>query len=144
MWRIRLVTLALGALAAGSAVYWALKWSNRSAPAPQSLSVSQPQSSNTQRIAVLLGAQASPQAAKAPSLAQSTFKLLGVIRVGRQGQGSALISTQGKPAKPVRVGDEVDRGLVLQSVGKRSAELGSDLNSPPSVTLELPLLAGQT
>jgi general secretion pathway protein C len=144
LWRVRLVTLLLAALAAGSAVFWALKWSNQSAPAAPTASAGGADNTNTQSIALLLGAQSSAPAPKAQVLAQATYKLLGVISVGRQGQGSALISQQGKPAKPVRVGDEVGEGLMLQSVHPRRVELGSDLNSPPSITLELPLRAGQT
>lgn len=144
VWPARLVTLLLAALTTGSATYWSLKWVNQAMPARDSLRAASTERSSTQRLAQLLGAQTSPGPQKIEVLAQATYRLLGVIQVGRQGRGSALISQQGKPAKPVRVGEAVGEGLILQAVHQRRAEIGVDLKSPPSITLELPLLAGQS
>ena len=53
--------------------------------------------------------------------------------------GAALISVDGQAAKPVRVGNPVDGGLVLQSVSARRAVLASSPDAPAEITLELPL-----
>jgi general secretion pathway protein C len=51
-----------------------------------------------------------------------------------------VISVDGKPARPYRVGSFVDDGLVLQSVHGRQAVIASALGDGPAVTLELPPL----
>jgi general secretion pathway protein C len=56
------------------------------------------------------------------------------------GQGLALIAVDGKPAKPYAVGARLDSDLVLQSVGLRTAAIGS-AQGTRSVLLELPALA---
>lgn len=142
-WSTRIVTLLLAGMVAGSAVFWLLKWSATTSPMRTPIDVTGVLNSDSTRIARLLGVQPSGPLETSTPLAQATYKLMGVISVGRQGQGSALISAQAKPAKPYRVGDEVSSGLVLQAVSARTVSLGSDLNTPPSITLELPLLAGQ-
>jgi general secretion pathway protein C len=68
----------------------------------------------------------------------SRFTLLGVVAES-DGGGAALISVDGKPPKPYRVGAALDEGLVLQSVQARRAAIGASMQSPPAVTLELPL-----
>jgi general secretion pathway protein C len=65
--------------------------------------------------------------------------LVGVVATRAHG-GAALISIDGKPPKPFRVGAPVDEGLVLQSVDARGAILAASAEAPPAVTLELPLL----
>ncbi len=142
-WSTRIVTLLLASMVAGSAVFWILKWSATASPARTPLDVTGTLDGDSSRIARLLGVKNIGPMVTSNPLVQATYKLLGVVSVGRKGQGSALISEQAKPAKPYRVGDEVSPGLVLQSVSVRSVSLGADLNKPPSITLELPLLAGQ-
>lgn len=68
------------------------------------------------------------------------FVLAGVV-AGIGGAGIALISVDGKAAKPFRVGASVDGRLILQSVRGRRALLGSSAEAPPEVTLELPATA---
>jgi general secretion pathway protein C len=53
--------------------------------------------------------------------------------------GLALIAVDGKPAKAFAVGSRLDDGLVLQSVGHRSASIGP-AQGDRSVLLELPAL----
>ena len=65
------------------------------------------------------------------------LKLTGVV-AGRASRGYALISVDGKPARPFGVGSQVTDTLVLRSVAVRSAALGPDRTAPASVTLELP------
>lgn len=144
LWRLRLTTLLLAALAAASAVYWALKWSEPSvSPRPSSLPLPAP-AIDSARVAQLLGASgaATPAATQPTGNALGKFKLLGVIAQGRAGaRGSALISIDGEKAKPYRVGDRLGDALVLHSVSARSVALAPDLQSPPSLTLELPPLS---
>jgi general secretion pathway protein C len=88
-------------------------------------------------VARLLGASpAAVAAAPAASLA-SRFALVGVV-ASRSHKGAALISVDGKPAKPFRIGSAVDDRLILQSVESRRAILAESADGPAVVTLELP------
>jgi general secretion pathway protein C len=84
------------------------------------------------------GEVAAPVAAAAPS-ASSRFVLMGVVADTSSG-GAALISVDGKPARPFRVGASVDGRLVVQSVTGRKASLAADPSAPAEVVLELPPL----
>ena len=86
----------------------------------------------------LPGAASAAQGA-VPASAASRFKLSGVVANRVQG-GYALISVDGKAAKPYRVGAPVDDALVLHSVTARSAALAASPDAPVSFTLELPKL----
>ena len=139
MWRARLVTFLLAALAAASASYWVLKW-----PAPtQTTRTTAPEPAlppiDTAKVALLLGAN--PGAAAPTVSAQSKYKLLGVIAEGTRG-GSALIAIGGEPAKPYRVGERLTDNMVLQSVKARSVTLTADSLGSGGVTLEMPPLPG--
>jgi len=68
----------------------------------------------------------------------SRFVLLGVMDRGPS-QGIALLSVDGKPAKPFRLGQTVDEGLVVVATGPKKAELGPQVGSSPTLVLELPL-----
>lgn len=140
-WSTRIVTFALAALAAGSGAYWVLKGAGTgasSAAPPVALASAPPL--EPQALAQALGgglvlAQAEPGAGPAAS---SRYLLAGVVADRSRG-GAALISVDGKPAKPFRIGAAVDDRLVLQSVTGRRAVLAANLNAPAEVTLELPL-----
>ena len=96
---------------------------------------------NPQALARALGggnAVAAPPAAVAASVA-GRLSLVGVV-ANRSRGGAALISIDGKPARPYRVGARVDDALVLQSVGPRRAVLADSLQGPASLTLDLPPL----
>ena len=82
---------------------------------------------------------AQPLAAAAP--ADGRFKLIGVVapRAG-QASGLALISVDGKPARALAVGREVEPGLRLLAVTQRQADLGAATGAA-SLTLVLPMLA---
>jgi general secretion pathway protein C len=69
----------------------------------------------------------------------SRLVLIGVV-AGASG-GTALIAVDGKPAKPFRVGRQVEEGLMLQSVAKRQAVLAASVNGPAVLTLELSALS---
>ncbi len=139
IWWPRLATLVLGALAAGSVVFWGLKLPGGSTAV---LSGTMPPASVEQTdplaVARLLGAGSEPTPlAPAPNVS-NRFVLTGVV-AGRHG-GAALISVDGKPARPYRVGAVVEQDLVLQSVAGRSASLAANMRAPAAVSLELPPL----
>lgn len=138
-WTVRGATFALWALAAGSAVFWGLKLAGGGraidVPVPPARPVA---AVDPAAIARLLGsapaAMATPAAAPEVSLA-SRFQLLGVAAGVQSGAGAAVISVDGKPARPYRVGATIEDGVVLQSVRGRQAVLAS---GSTQVTLELP------
>ncbi len=158
LWWPRLAALGLSALAAGSVVFWVLKWP-ASLPATNLQAATQAISQGADRdvLARALGANAAapgkPMASAAPTVINATSRmaLVGVVANAKNG-GSALISIDGKPARPVRVGTAVDADWLLQSVTPRQAVLASRPNATGSagatgasssannVTLELPLL----
>ena len=138
-WAVAGSTFLLWALVAGSAVFWGLKISARSAAvpaAPLATRVAAP--ADSVAVARLLGATSATGAAvaAAPSLA-TRFSLVGVVASASH-HGAALISIDGKPARPFRVGAPIDEGLVLQSVQARKAVLAASANGRSVLTLELP------
>jgi general secretion pathway protein C len=138
-WAVAGATFILWALVAGSAVFWGLKMSARSAVVPTApVAGCSPVAADPAAVAKLLGAgpATAGTAPAAPSLA-SRLALVGVVASATQ-HGAALISIDGKPAKPFRVGSTIEEGLVLQSVQARRATLGANANGPSAVTLELP------
>jgi general secretion pathway protein C len=141
-WWLRGATFSVAALAAASATFWGLKLS---APVflPPSITAQAPslEASDNQAWVRLLGGQkadASPTP-EAVDVSSTRFKLLGVVADANR-QGHALIATDGKAAKPYRVGSPVEDGLILQSVSPRSAELARSREAPTGMTLELPKL----
>jgi general secretion pathway protein C len=140
-WALRLLTFGVWALAAASIAFWGLRFM-----ASQSLTVAAPAPASTtvaadpQSVAKLLGAGLVAAVAGAPAVsAPSRVALLGVI-AARSSAGTALIAVDGKPARPYRVGSQVDEGLVLQSVAPRKAVLGPAGSTAGAITLELPAL----
>ena len=142
LWPARLSTFVLAALAAASVVYWGLRWSEPiSTPRANGDGFSQ-RLIDTNRVAQLLGASATPANAAPAVNAAGQYKLLGVIAGAKgRGFGSALIAIEGEPAKPYKVGDRLSDDLLLQSVTARGATLAPGMQEPASVELELPPLA---
>ncbi len=140
LWWLRIATFLLAALAAASATYWVLKWQ---ATGPSNLTAavvySAPPTADPQLVARMLGGGQASVSAKLVSSAASHFKLSGVL-ANRANGSYALISVDGKPAKPYRVGTPVNDDLVLHSVSARNAALATSLQAPVSVMLELPKL----
>jgi general secretion pathway protein C len=141
-WTVRGATFALWALAAASAAFWGLKLgaptaaANAPLPTQRSVAVADPAA-----IARLLGstqAVAAPAAVAAQPTLASRLQLVGVVAGERSGGGAAVISVDGKPARPYRVGSAIDEGLVLQSVRGRSATVAAGMQAAPLLTLELP------
>jgi len=87
-------------------------------------------------LAVSKALGAAPVQSASASLA-SRFELVGVMD-GGPAQGVALISVDGKPAKPYRVGQTVS-GFVVVGTGPKKAELGPQLGAAATLLLELPL-----
>lgn len=140
LWRLRGFTFATAALAAGSAAYWVLKWPAGTMPSAAVVSAGSSQA-DTQVVARVLGAgQAGPVTAAPVAGITSRYRLIGVVKQG-DSNGYALISVDGKPPKPYRVGSLIDGGLVLHSVEPRSAALAPSVDAPVSLTLNLPKLA---
>ena len=88
-------------------------------------------------IARALGGGIAPTAVNAIAPTSTRYTLVGII-ANRYGGGAALISVDGKAAKPVRVGAFIDDRLMLQSVEGRRALLASGMDKPPEVSLDLP------
>ena len=128
-----LTTFLLWAAVAASAVFWVFRWTD-----PLSSSGSVAQREAEQRIdgvalARWLGAGAG---AKTASPLQGRFNVLGVV-TDPQGVGAALIATEGRPARPYRVGAEVEPGLVVQKLQTRSVRLGATPTGPVLLELEM-------
>ena len=147
VWLPRLSTFVLAALAAGSAVFWAL---HLSAPAGSAalpaVDLQPPVLTDTAAVVRALGGAASAIVSVAsPVLASSRFVLTGVI-AGQSQHGASLIAVDGKPPKPYVVGSRVGDEWVLRSVQPRRAVLVHlDATGQPPATggaelvLEMPL-----
>lgn len=127
--------LLIWMLAGAGAAYWVLKWPDHASVVnvnmAQSVAQRRIQGPEVQRV---LGAIASEDL-KTSDL--SRFKLVGVI-ASSAGQGSALIAIDGQTPKPYRVGQTLDDGVVLQSLGSRQAKLA--IGSNQNLMLQLPVL----
>ncbi len=141
----RLAAFVIWSFVAATAVFWALRFGVTPAPVPPNavaIGKTSPLRGDLTRLfgAAPLIAAAGPEAAPE---AASRFRLIGVMAPKRAGEtapyGLALIAVDGKPAKAFRVGSSLDDGLVLQSVGLRTAAIGPR-QGERSVLLELPAL----
>ncbi len=124
-------------LAGLSASYWGARlWGDAElvavpAPAAERLEA------DPQAVARGLGsAPASAPQGAAVEAEPSRHQLLGVVR-DASGRGAALISSDGQPAKPYRVGAALPDGLLLLELEAREAQLGP-ARGEPSQRLSLP------
>ena len=122
-------TLGVWALAAGSALVWALKVFVTPAAAPTHAQTAAPTVALRGELTRLLGADPPPPAVAAMEepVADARRQLVGVVSPRSPGaarEGLALIAVDGKPAKAFRVGAVVDGTTVLQSVAARGVTLG--------------------
>jgi len=142
----RLSAFVIWSLVAATAVFWVLRLAASPAPVPPyALAVSK---SVVVRgdLTRLFGAppRAAVVAAATPE-APSRYKLLGVMAPrspaaqAEEGRGVALIAVDGKPPKAYAIGARLDGDLVVQSVGLRTAAIGT-AQGARSVLLELPPL----
>lgn len=136
-WPVALGTTCVWALAAASVVFWGLRLAAPpDAPAPPAVARAPVAAEPAEVAKVLGGSAASPTGTLSPE-AGSRFMLLGVV-ADDDGQGAALIAVDGKPARPFRVGQVIGDGYMLQSLDKRAAALGTKLDAPTALTLQLP------
>ena len=138
----RLLSLLIWAAVAACALYWGLRLGVRPAPVPAGAVVATAPAAATGDLSRLLGVPpmlAPANAVTAP--VDSRFKLLGLVapRAG-QSSGLALISVDGKPARALAVGRELEPGLRLLAVSQRQADLGVS-GRAPALSLALPMLA---
>jgi len=142
----RLSAFVIWSLVAATAVFWLLRLAARPAPVP-------PYAVAVSKSVVVRGDLtrlfgAPPRAAVVAGVtpeAPSRFKLLGVMAPrspaaqAEEGRGVALIAVDGKPPKAYPIGARLDGDLVVQSVGLRTAAIGT-AQGARSVLLELPAL----
>ena len=122
---VRLIAFCVWALAAGSAVFWALRVGVQPGGLPAHALPVAAEVANSAAVVRMLGGSSNPVATAAapePALA-GRFRLIGVMAPASAsgGSGVALISVDGKNAKPVALGGTVDGELVLQSLSQRTA-----------------------
>lgn len=120
----RWLAAGLWLLAGLSASYWGLRaWGDAelvNVPAPAAESVA----ADPEAVARGLGAvTAAAVQDEGEALESSRHLLLGVVRDGA-GRGAALIASDGKPARPYRIGAELPGGLRLRELTPREALLG--------------------
>ena len=134
----RLTSLLVWAVVAYSAVVFALQWGGGVTVDPVVAGSEQKQVlPEVDALAVSKALVVAPVQSASASLA-SRFVLVGVMDGGPT-QGVALISVDGKPAKPYRLGQTVTDGFVVLATGPKKAELGPQLGASSSLVLELPV-----
>ena len=136
---LHFATLLVWALVAYSALVFVMRWGVDGDVINAPSAVGQGQSHGSPEVDALAVTKAlgavSPQSANA-SLA-SRFVLVGVMD-GGPAQGVALVSVDGKPAKPYRVGQSVSENLVVVATGPKKAELGPQVGATSTLVLDLP------
>ncbi len=142
----RVSAFVIWSLVAATAVFWLLRLTASSPRAP-AYAVAVGKSTVVRGdLARLFGAPpVLAAAAESAPAAPSRFKLVGVMAPRSKeeqsipGSGLALIAIDGKAPKPFTVGAALDGGLVVQSVGLRTASIGP-AQGDSSMLLELPVL----
>jgi len=135
---LRLTSLLVWAVVAYSAFVFGLQWEG-GVPVDAGVAGSEQKqvSPDVDALAVSKALGAAPVQSASGSLA-SRFVLVGVMD-GGPSQGIALISVDGKPAKPYRLGQTVSDGFVVVGTGPKKAELGPQMGVASSLVLELPI-----
>lgn len=137
---MRVLTLVAWGLGAWSATYWSLKFvGTRTAPVPVP-AISAAPAGEPALVARVFGPVIdkpvdNPVVPQAPDPSKR-FALVGVV-YHRANAGVALLSVEGKPARPYRVGSTIDEGYTLKSVTGHSATLATK-QSGESFTVHLP------
>jgi len=136
---MRLLSFAIWALVAASAVFWLTRLLARADPAPaHTVTVSANTAVATVDLSRLLGTTRVATAEAPAAVADTRYKLIGVVAPrSAAATGLALIAVGDKPPRPVSLGGVVDGSLVLLAVNHRHAELGP-AGGAPTVRLELP------
>lgn len=145
-WPPRVMAFLLWMLAALSAGYWLMKTIGLAeTPVAAGTIVEQAPAANSADMLRVLGpaTRADPGAvavATLPRDAGAKMLLLGVV-AGRRNSGIALISLEGQPARPFRVGATIGDAYRLARVTTRTAVLAPAAQGAASITLELPDVA---
>ena len=137
-WRVRVSTLILWAATGACLVFWGLRLATPAGAAMVAVAPPGPVAVDLVALSSVLGAGPAAPAAQTPA-APSRYTLHGLLAGRDSGRGAAVIAVNGEPAKAFAVGAEVDKGLVLQSVGVQQARLGASRTGEATVTLELPI-----
>ncbi len=142
----RISAFVIWSLVAATAVFWLLRLTTSAPQAPAYASAVGKSTVVRGDLNRLFGAPPSlVAAAEVVPDAPSRYKLVGVMAPRSKdaqsvaGSGLALIAVDGKPPKAFTVGAPLDSGLVLQSVGLRTASIGP-AQGARSMLLELPAL----
>ena len=140
---MRLLSFAIWAVVAASAVFWLTRLLARPDAAPaHAVTVSANASVAAADLSRLLGSTrvaALDSAAPEPPV-DARYRLIGVVAPkSAAAMGLALIAVDNKPARPVSLGGVVDGSLVLLAVNHRRAELGP-AGGAATVRLELPVV----
>ena len=135
----RVITLALLGTSLLSAGYWlqaGIKAWRPPAVALSAAPIAKPVTAvSVIELARVLGAPPEALNGVATGLAQR-FRLAGVI-ASASGQGAALLSMDGQPARTFLVGAEIAPDLWLQSVGSGEAMLAGSVEGPVMATLRV-------
>jgi general secretion pathway protein C len=139
---MRLLSFAIWAVVAASAVFWLMRLLARpDAAPPHTVIVAANTAVAAADLSRLLGSTrtAAADTSTPEPPVDSRFKLVGVVasKAASPSGGLALIAVDGKPPRPVGLGGSVDGSLVLLGVNHRRADLGPAGGSP-TVRLELP------
>lgn len=124
----RITAFAVWALLAASIVFWLLKLTVSPLSAPADTVAVVDGAPSRADLSRLLGSTPVGVAIEAAVAIESRFHLLGVVAPKKgwsTAEGVALISIDGAPAKPYRVGASVEADLQLLSLTSRSAALGA-------------------
>ena len=136
------MSLLIWAAVLATAVGWVLPLFTQATSVPAGAQLAGASAPSDAGLVRLLGAPpARPVALVEAPVVNSRFTLVGVIAPQRgQASGLAMISVDGKPARSVSVGREIEPGVKLLAVSHRQAELGPG-GGTPGFTLALPPLA---
>lgn len=126
-WTARILTLLAWALAAWSLTYWVLQFQGARPPAAAPALAQVPAlAAEPADVARVFGPAIeakAPEPVVAVVVDPSTrFSLTGVV-ANRAQRGVALLSVEGQPARPYRVGASIDNAYTLKSVTARTAVL---------------------
>jgi general secretion pathway protein C len=154
-WPARLLTLAAWALAAWSATYWALQFPGTKGSEPPLAAAPAPaMDAEPTQVGRLFGPAIevqAPEPAPAPLPVPvvvavvedpaTRFALVGVV-ADQARSGVALLSVEGRPARPYRVGSTIEDAYQLKSVSASSATL-TETASGTTFTVDLPAAAAR-
>jgi general secretion pathway protein C len=144
--RLSFVIAAVAGVAVGVAA-WALRKDTPAGNEPASTNTVSAAGPMGNSIAPVVATQVSPAAPSAsPAPSSDRFTLAGVMAAGVSAngrEGVALIAVDGQPARAFRVGETVERDIVVLEVSARGAVLGTR-GGGPAMALEVSLAPAPT